>query len=68
MPIDCVLEEQSKEFWLQYFQLVTFYDFLKEEGSKVKSSNWKSFSSLSPSFFDSKESSDSMTREARAKI
>ena len=40
MPIDNVLEEQSEEFQLLYFQLVAFYDFLKEkEGSKVRSSN-----------------------------
>ena len=29
MPIDSVLEEQSEEFRLLYFQLIAFYDFLK---------------------------------------
>ena len=68
MPIDSVLEEQSEEFRLLYFQLVAFYDFLKEnEGSKVRCSSWKSFSSLSPNFFGSEESSESMTQEAKAK-
>ncbi|XXG88125.1 hypothetical protein AAC387_Pa12g0379 [Persea americana] len=68
MPIDSVLEEQSEEFRLLYFQLVAFYDFLKEkEGSKVRCSSWKSFSSLSPNFFNGEESSESMTQEARAK-
>ncbi|XXG39989.1 hypothetical protein AAC387_Pa01g0813 [Persea americana] len=68
MPIDSVLQEQFEEFRLLYFQLVAFHDFLKEkEGSKVRSSSWKSFSFLSPNFFDSGESSDSMTQEARAK-
>ena len=62
MPIDSVLEEQSEEFQLLYFQLVAFYDFLKEkEASKVKSSSWRSFSSLSSNFFDGRENSDSMT-------
>ena len=40
MPIDSVLEEQSEEFRLLYFQLVAFYDFLKEkEGLKVRCSS-----------------------------
>ena len=34
---------------------------------KVRCSSWKSFSSLSPNFFNSEESSNSMTQEARAK-
>ncbi|XXG41988.1 hypothetical protein AAC387_Pa01g2347 [Persea americana] len=43
MPIESVFEEQSEEFRLLYFQLVAFYDFLKEkEGSKVRSSGWRS--------------------------
>ncbi|XXG85695.1 hypothetical protein AAC387_Pa11g0729 [Persea americana] len=68
MPIDNVLEEQSEEFRLLYFQLITFYDFLKEkEGVKVRCSSWKSGSSLSSNFFDSGESSESTTQEARAK-
>ncbi|XXG82834.1 hypothetical protein AAC387_Pa10g0720 [Persea americana] len=68
MPIDSVLEEQSKEFRLLYFQLVAFYDFLKEkEGSKVRCSSWRSGSFLSSNFFDSGESSESTTQEARAK-
>ena len=68
MPIDNVLEEQSEEFRLLYFQLVAFYDFLKEkEGLKVRYSSWKSGSFLSFNFFDSGESSRSMTQEARAK-
>ncbi|KAJ8640095.1 hypothetical protein MRB53_016789 [Persea americana] len=68
VPIDSVLEEQFEEFRLLYFQLVTFYDFLKEkEGSKVRCSSWKSGSSLSSNSFDSGESSESMTQEARAK-
>ena len=68
MPIDSVLEEQSEEFKLLYFQLVAFYDFLKEnEGSKVWCSSWKSGSLLSSNFFDSGESSESTTQEARAK-
>ncbi|WP_440998369.1 hypothetical protein, partial [Cysteiniphilum litorale] len=68
MPIDSVLEEQSEEFRLLYFQLVAFYDFLKEkEGSKVRCSSWKSFGSLSPNFFGNEESSESMTQEAKAK-
>ena len=51
-----------------YFRLVAFYYFLKEnEGSKVRCSSWKSGSSLSSNFFDSGESSESMTQEARAK-
>ena len=29
MPIDSVLDEQSEEFRLLYFQLVAFYDFLR---------------------------------------
>ena len=63
MSIDSVLEEQSEEFRLLYFQLVTFYDFLKEkEGSKVRSSSWKSFGSSFSNFLDSKESSDNMTQ------
>ncbi|MDL1139804.1 hypothetical protein PS029_20785 [Yersinia pestis] len=67
MPIDSVLEGQSEEFRLLYFQLVAFYDFLKEkEGLKVRSSSWKSFSSSFPNFFDSRESSDSVTQEAGA--
>ena len=62
MPIESVLEEQSEEFRLLYFQLVTFYDFLKEkEGVKVRCSSWKSGSSLSSNFFDGGESSESMT-------
>ncbi|KAJ8649207.1 hypothetical protein MRB53_002230 [Persea americana] len=41
MPIDSVLEEQSEEFRLLYFQLVSFYDFLEEkEGFKVRCSSW----------------------------
>ncbi|KAJ8648959.1 hypothetical protein MRB53_001982 [Persea americana] len=57
MPIDGVLEEQSEEFRLLYFQLVAFYDFLKEkEGSKVWCSSWRSDSVLSSNFFDSGES------------
>ncbi|XXG69036.1 hypothetical protein AAC387_Pa06g1997 [Persea americana] len=69
MPIDSVLEEQSEEFRLLYFQLIAFYDFLKEkEGSKVKCSSLKSCSSLSPNFFNSEESSNSMTQEVRTKI
>ncbi|XXG68808.1 hypothetical protein AAC387_Pa06g1815 [Persea americana] len=68
MPVDSILEEQSEEFRLLYFQLVAFYDFLKgKEGSKVRCSGWKSFSSLSPNFFNGEESSESMTQEARAK-
>ncbi|MBY3556095.1 hypothetical protein HGI15_22435, partial [Modestobacter lapidis] len=68
MPIDSVLEEQSEEFRLLYFQLVAFYDFLKEkEGPKVRCSSWKSFGSLSPNFFGGEESSESMTQEAKAK-
>ena len=68
MPIDSILQEQSEEFRLLYFQLVTFYDFFKEkEGSKVRSSSWKSFSTFSPNLFDSGQSSDSMTQEVRAK-
>ncbi|KAJ8635652.1 hypothetical protein MRB53_009919 [Persea americana] len=36
MPIDSVFEEQFEEFRILYFQLIAFYDFLKEkEGSKV---------------------------------
>ena len=67
MPIDSVLEEQSEEFRHLYFQLVAFYDFLKEkEGVKVRCSSWKSGSSLSSSPFDSGESSESTTQEARA--
>ena len=68
MPIDSVLEEQSEEFRLLYFQLVAFYDFLREkEGSKVRCSSWRSFSSLSPDFFGDEESSESMTQEAKTK-
>ncbi|XXG85562.1 hypothetical protein AAC387_Pa11g0615 [Persea americana] len=68
MPIDSLLEEQSEEFRLLYFQLVAFYDFLKEkEGSKVRYSSWKNFSSLSPNFFNGEESSEGFTWEARAK-
>ncbi|XXG82842.1 hypothetical protein AAC387_Pa10g0728 [Persea americana] len=68
MPIDSVLEEQTEEFRLLYYQLVAFYDFLKEkEGLKVWCSSWKSGSLLSSNFFDSGESSDSMTQDARAK-
>ena len=68
MPIDSVLEEQSEEFRLLYFQLVAFYDFFKEkEGSKVRCSSWRSGSFLSSNFFDSGESSESTTQEARAK-
>ncbi|XXG59318.1 hypothetical protein AAC387_Pa04g1423 [Persea americana] len=68
MHIDCVLEEQSEEFRLLYFQLVAFYDFLKEkEGSKVRCSSWRSGSSLSSNFFDSGEPYESTTQEARAK-
>ena len=68
MPIDSVLEEQSEEFRLLYFQLVAFYDFLKEkEGSKVRCSSWRSGSFLSSNFFDIGESSESTTQEARAK-
>ncbi|KAJ8634480.1 hypothetical protein MRB53_008747 [Persea americana] len=68
MPIDSVLEEQSEEFRLLYFQLVAFYDFLKEkEGSKVRCSSWRSGSFLSSNFFDSGESSESTTQEVRAK-
>ena len=68
MPIDSVLEEQSEEFRLLYFQLVAFYDFLKEkESSKVLCSSWRSGSLLSSNFFDSGESSESTTQEARAK-
>ncbi|KAJ8649054.1 hypothetical protein MRB53_002077 [Persea americana] len=68
VPIDSVLEEQSEEFRLLYFQLVAFYDFLKEkEGSKVRCSSWRSGSFLSSNFFDSGESSESTTQEARAK-
>ncbi|XXG88153.1 hypothetical protein AAC387_Pa12g0401 [Persea americana] len=68
MPIDSILEEQSEEFRLLYFQLVAFYDFLKEkEGSKVRCSSWRSGSLLSSNFFDSGESSESTTQEARAK-
>ncbi|XXG59346.1 hypothetical protein AAC387_Pa04g1448 [Persea americana] len=68
MPIDSVLEEQSEEFRLLYFQLVAFYDFLKEkEGSKVRCSSWRSGSLLSSNFFDSGESSESTTQEARSK-
>ena len=68
MLIDSVLEEQSEEFRLLYFQLIAFYDFLKEkEGSKVRCSSWKSFSSLSPNFFNGEESSESLTQESRAK-
>ncbi|XXG53637.1 hypothetical protein AAC387_Pa03g1702 [Persea americana] len=62
MPIDSVLKEQSEEFGLLYFQHVAFYDFLKEkEGSKVRYSSWRSGSVLSSNFFDSGESSESMT-------
>ncbi|KAJ8615014.1 hypothetical protein MRB53_004216 [Persea americana] len=69
VPNDSVLEEQFEEFRLLYFQLVAFYDFLKKkEGSKVRCSSWKSGSSLSSNFFDSGESSESTTQEARAKI
>ncbi|XXG62736.1 hypothetical protein AAC387_Pa05g1049 [Persea americana] len=53
-----------------WFLLVAFYDFLKEkEASKVRCSSWKSGSSLSlfSSFFDSGESSESTTQEAKAK-
>ncbi|XXG82699.1 hypothetical protein AAC387_Pa10g0597 [Persea americana] len=68
MPINSVLEEQSEEFRLLYFQLVAFYDFLKEkEGSKVRCSSWRNGSFLSSNFFDSGESSESTTQEARAK-
>ena len=68
MPIDSVLEEQSKEFRLLYFQLDAFYDFLKEkEGLKVRCSSWKSGSFLSSNFFDNGESSENTTQEARAK-
>ncbi|KAJ8635794.1 hypothetical protein MRB53_010061 [Persea americana] len=68
MPIDSVLEEQSEEFRLLYFQLVAFYDFLKEnEGSKVRCSSWRSGSFLSSNFFDNGESSECTTQEARAK-
>ncbi|KAJ8622124.1 hypothetical protein MRB53_030653 [Persea americana] len=68
MPIDSVLEEQFEEFRLLYFHLVAFYDFLKEkEGSKVRCRSWKSGSILSSNFFDSGESSESTTQEARAK-
>ncbi|XXG73128.1 hypothetical protein AAC387_Pa07g2096 [Persea americana] len=68
MPIDSVLKEQSEEFRLFYFQLITFYDSLKEkEGSKVWCSSWRSGSFLSSNLFDSGESSESTTREARAK-
>ncbi|XXG62824.1 hypothetical protein AAC387_Pa05g1128 [Persea americana] len=68
VPIDNVLEEQSEEFRLLYFQLVAFYDFLKEkEGSKVRCSSWRSGSFLSFNFFDNGESSESTTQEARAK-
>ncbi|XXG41993.1 hypothetical protein AAC387_Pa01g2352 [Persea americana] len=68
MPIDSVLEEQSEEFRLLYFQLVAFYDFFKEkEGSKVRCSSWRSGRFLSSNFFDSGESSESTTQEARAK-
>ena len=66
MPIDSVLEEQSEEF--RYFQLDAFYDFLNErEGLKVWCSSWKSGSLLTSNFFDSRESSESTTQEARAK-
>ena len=52
MPIDSVLEEQSEEFRLLYFQLVAFYDFLKEkEGLKVRCSSWRNGSFLSSNFF-----------------
>ena len=62
MPIDNVLEEQSEEFRLLYFQLVAFYDFLKEkEGSKVRCSSWRSDSLLPSNFFDSGEFSESTT-------
>ena len=68
MPIDNILEEQSEEFQFLYFHLVTLYYFFKEkEGSKVRSSSWKSFSFSSPNFFEGGEISDNMTREARAK-
>ncbi|XXG79935.1 hypothetical protein AAC387_Pa09g0898 [Persea americana] len=68
IPIDSVLEEQSEEFKLLYFQLIAFYDFLKEkEGSKVWCSSWRSGSFLSSNFFDSGESSKSTTQEAKAK-
>ncbi|KAJ8644634.1 hypothetical protein MRB53_006382 [Persea americana] len=67
MPIDSVLEEQSKEFRLLYFQLVAFYDFLKKEDLKVRCSNCRSGSVLSSNFFDSGEPSESTTQEARAK-
>ncbi|XXG72995.1 hypothetical protein AAC387_Pa07g1979 [Persea americana] len=68
MPIDNVLKEQSEEFWLLYFQLVVFYNFLKEkEGSKVRCNSWKSGSFVSSNFFDSGESSESTTQEASSK-
>ena len=68
MPIGSVLDEQSEEFRLLYFQLVAFYDFFKEkDGSKVRSSSWKSFGYSFSNFFDSKDSSDSMTHEGRKK-
>ncbi|XXG85662.1 hypothetical protein AAC387_Pa11g0699 [Persea americana] len=68
MPIDNVLEEQSKEFRLLYFQLVAFYGFFKEKkGSKVHCSSWKSGSFLCSNFFESGESSESTTQEAMAK-
>ncbi|XXG88194.1 hypothetical protein AAC387_Pa12g0438 [Persea americana] len=38
VPIDSVLEEQSEEFKLLYFQLVTFYDFLKERRRRARKS------------------------------
>ncbi|GHB31336.1 hypothetical protein GCM10010392_68840 [Streptomyces clavifer] len=61
MPIDSVLEEQSEEFRLLYFQLIAFYDFLKEkEGSKVRSSSWKSSGSSFFNSFDDMESAVSL--------
>ena len=41
--------------------------FKEKDGSKVRSSSWKSFGSSFFDFFDSKESSDSMTQEDRKK-
>ncbi|XXG59608.1 hypothetical protein AAC387_Pa04g1661 [Persea americana] len=68
MPIDSVFEEQFEEFRLLYFQLVPFYNFVKEkEGLKVRCNSWQSGSFLSSNFFYSGESSESMIQEARAK-
>ena len=68
MTIDKALEEQSEEFRLLYFQLIAFYDFLKEnEGSKVRSSSWRSLSPSFSNYFNNRETSDSITREAKAK-